>query len=43
MSYKMPLASTTNVGSMEVGSGLSVTNGIVSATLNLNILTQRIL
>ena len=31
----MPLASTTNVGSMEVGSGLSVTNGIVSATLGL--------
>lgn len=35
MSYKMPLASTTNVGSMEVGSGLSVTDGVVSATLGL--------
>lgn len=35
MTYKLPLASSTNIGSMQVGSGLSVTNGIVSATLGL--------
>jgi len=31
MTYKMPLASTTNWGSMRVGSGLTVTDGIVDA------------
>lgn len=35
MSYKMPLASTTDFGSVEVGTGLSVTNGVISATLGL--------
>ena len=35
MSYKVPLASTTNFGIMEVGSGLSVSGGVVSATLGL--------
>jgi hypothetical protein len=32
MSYNKPLASTTNYGVMKVGSGLAVTNGIVSTT-----------
>ena len=31
MSYKAPFATTTDWGIMQVGSGLSVTNGIVSA------------
>ena len=31
MSYKIPFASTTDWGAMRVGSGLSVTDGIVSA------------
>ena len=35
MSYKLPLTSTTEFGSMKVGSGLSVTDGVVSATLGL--------
>jgi len=35
MTYKLPLAKSTDVGSMQVGSGLSVTNGVVSATLGL--------
>ena len=35
MSYKTPLASTTDFGIVEVGSGLSITNGIVSATMGL--------
>lgn len=32
MTYKVPLASTTDFGSMKVGTGLSVTDGVVSAT-----------
>lgn len=32
MTYKIPLTSTTDFGSMKVGSGLSVTNGTVSVT-----------
>ena len=32
MSYNIPLATTQTYGVMQVGSGLSVTNGIVSAT-----------
>jgi hypothetical protein len=35
MSYKAPLASTTDYGIMQVGTGLSVTDGLVSATLGL--------
>ena len=35
MSYKAPLTSLTDVGLMQVGTGLSVTNGLVSATLGL--------
>lgn len=35
MSYKAPLASTTDFGIMQVGAGLSVTDGLVSATLGL--------
>jgi hypothetical protein len=35
MSYKNPVASTTNHGAVEVGSGLSVTNGVISATTGL--------
>lgn len=35
MSYKVPVASATNFGNMKVGSGLSVTNGTVSASLGL--------
>lgn len=35
MSYKAPLATTTDFGLMQVGTGLSVTDGLVSATLGL--------
>ena len=35
MSYKLPLTSTTEFGSMKVGSGLSVTDGTVSASTGL--------
>ena len=35
MSYKVPLTSTTDFGSLKVGSGLSVSAGTVSATLGL--------
>jgi hypothetical protein len=35
MTYKVPLTSTTDFGSMKVGSGLSVSAGTVSATLGL--------
>lgn len=35
MSYNAPLASTTNYGVVEIGSGLSVTNGVVSASTGL--------
>lgn len=35
MSYKAPLTSTTDFGSMKVGTGLSVSAGTVSATLGL--------
>jgi len=35
MSYKVPVSTTTNEGIMRVGSGLSVTNGTVSASLGL--------
>lgn len=35
MSYKVPLTSTTDFGSMKVGSGLSVSAGTVSASLGL--------
>ena len=35
MSYKSPLTTTTDYGLMQVGSGLSVTDGLVSATLGL--------
>jgi len=35
MSYKNPLASLTDFGVMKVGTGLSVTQGTVSATLGL--------
>lgn len=35
MSYKAPLASTTDYGIVQVGTGLSVTNGTISATLGL--------
>ena len=35
MSYKLPLTSATQFGSMKVGSGLSVTDGTVSASLGL--------
>ncbi len=35
MSYKAPLASTTDYGIVKVGAGLSVTQGTISATLGL--------
>jgi len=35
MAYKAPLATTTDFGIMQVGTGLSVTNGLVTATLGL--------
>jgi len=35
MSYKAPLATTTDYGIMQVGTGLSVTDGLVTATLGL--------
>ena len=35
MTYKLPLTSTTDFGSMKVGSGLSVTDGTVSASVGL--------
>jgi len=35
MSFKNPLATTTEPGVMQVGTGLSVTNGLVTATLGL--------
>ena len=35
MSYKVPLTSTTDFGSMKVGTGLSVTDGTVSAGAGL--------
>lgn len=35
MSYKQPLAKTTDFGVMKVGSGLSVTDGVVSASTGL--------
>lgn len=35
MSYKVPLTSTGNFGLMETGTGLTVTNGVVSAQLGL--------
>lgn len=35
MSYKEPLASLTDFGIMKVGTGLSVTDGLVTATLGL--------
>lgn len=35
MSYKVPIASTTSLGSIKVGSGLSVSAGTVSASLGL--------
>lgn len=35
MSYKTPLATTTDFGIVNVGSGLSVTNGTISASLGL--------
>ncbi len=34
MSYKAPLATTTEPGIVQIGAGLSVTNGIVSVTAN---------
>ena len=35
MSYKLPLAKTTDYGQVKVGTGLSVTDGTISATLGL--------
>ena len=35
MSYNAPLASTTNFGVMKAGTGLTATNGTISATLGL--------
>lgn len=35
MSYKAPEATTTNHGVVQVGSGLSVTNGVISASTGL--------
>lgn len=35
MSYKLPLATTADFGLVKVGSGLSVTDGVVSATTGL--------
>lgn len=35
MSYKVPLTTATNYGAMKVGTGLSVTDGIVSASTGL--------
>jgi len=35
MTYKNPLATLTDFGIMQVGTGLSVTNGVVSASLGL--------
>lgn len=35
MSYKGPLASTTDFGVVRVGTGITVTNGVISSTLGL--------
>ena len=35
MSYKNPVATTTNHGTVQVGTGLSVINGVISATTGL--------
>jgi hypothetical protein len=35
MSYKTPLGSTTNFGIVKVGSGISVTDGVISASTGL--------
>lgn len=35
MSYKVPLASITDFGNVKVGTGLSVTNGVISASTGL--------
>ena len=35
MSYKAPLGSTTNFGNVKIGTGLSVTNGVISASTGL--------
>jgi len=35
MTYKVPVSSTTDLGVMQVGSGLSVVNGVVSASTGL--------
>jgi hypothetical protein len=34
MSYNSPLASTTNYGVVEIGSGINVTNGVISVVGN---------
>ena len=35
MTYKLPLATTSHAGHIEVGDGLTVTNGVLSATTGL--------
>ena len=35
MSYKVPLASTTDFGSVKVGAGISVTDGVISGSTGL--------
>lgn len=35
MTYKLPLATTTDPGVVEIGSGLSITGGVLSASLGL--------
>lgn len=35
MSYKVPLTTATSFGTMQAGTGLTVTNGVISATLGL--------
>jgi len=36
MSYKSPLASTTDYGIVQVGAGINVTNGVISSSGSLN-------
>ena len=36
MSYKSPLASTTDYGIVQVGAGITVTNGVISSSGSLN-------
>lgn len=42
MAYNSPLASTTSYGVVKVGSGINVTNGVISVTPNGQVNTVRV-